>query len=433
MSRQIDIIITVNSPGEVSGWVKPVVRALRTISWRSRITVFVPPCAFASGAECGVLRSLPEVDLVIGPGETLRYAVLGKPPAGFEPQGTGVVLFLGGDLTYAAILAKRLRYPAVAYTEGLTNWKRTFARYAVPYAAIGEELRRRGIPEEQVAVIGNLMVDAVRPEVGRDFVRERFGVGERPALLLMPGSRPAHFEYMFPFFLRTAELVAAEVPGISAFLSISPFISDRQVNEALSGDSARLFGVRGEFHPGETEEGGATRWDSPGVIRTGHNLMIPALRGRQYDLMAASDLALTILGTNTAELSFLGIPMVVTLPLSHPERIPLEGLAGLIGGLPVLGRELKKRLLPRLLKKVKYTAWPNRLAGEFIVPEVRGKVGPEDVARVAAGLLSDEKERTGMARRLRKVVGDPGAVLRLINLLREVLTERYGDSWLNFK
>jgi lipid-A-disaccharide synthase len=95
------------------------------------------------------------------------------------------------------------------------------------------------------------------------------------------------------------------------------------------------------------DEGGVTDLARPGVVETDGGLRIQAYRGRQYDLMSVSDLAITIPGTNTVELSFFGVPMVVALPLNHPERIPLEGLVGLIGNLPKLGKEVKRRILPR--------------------------------------------------------------------------------------
>jgi len=121
-SGQWELVITVNSPGEVSGWLAPVLDRIRLIredaatgaGWDCRVTVFVPPCPFASGAECRVIQAIPGVDLVAGPAETSAYLLFGKKPQGFSPLPRGVVLFLGGDLAYAAILARRLQYPALA-------------------------------------------------------------------------------------------------------------------------------------------------------------------------------------------------------------------------------------------------------------------------------------------------------------------------------
>lgn len=424
--RPIDIIITTNSPGEVAGWVRPAVDAIKALPWETEISVFVPPCMFASGAECGVIGSLPGVARVIGPKEVIKYATLGVRPKGFVPAPVGLVLFLGGDLAYAAILAKRLRYPAIAYTEGLANWPASFARFAVPYTKMGRRLQSKGVSDAKLRVIGNLMLDAVKPELPPEEVRGALGIGQRPLLLLMPGSRPQHLEYMAPFLLQASQLAAGEITDIAPIISLSPFVSEDQLAQALAGASASRLGFAGEYIPGRMTEDGRTAWESPGIIRTPGGLTVPILRGRQYDLMGAADLALSLPGTNTAELAYLNVPMIVVLQLEYPERIPLEGLPGLIGGIPVLGGAIKRWLLPKVLAKVEYTAWPNRLAGAAIVPEVRGKISPEDVGRQAIRLLSDPRRRADMSQRLAGLAGETGASVRLAHLVAEVLTERYG-------
>src|SRR5690554_4765320 len=287
-SGQWELVITVNSLGEVSGWLAPVLDRIRQArasaladanearvragavgrrmtgdgqqdytrtradeEWNCRVTVFVPPCPFASGAECRVIQDLPGVDLVVGPAETSSYLVWGKRPRGFAPLPQGVVLFLGGDLFYAALLARRLKYPALAYTEGVAGWSGSFARLAVPYPYVADKLLAKGVPREKIRVTGNLMLDAVVPRESKAMTRRRLGVGKDPLLLLMPGSRPAHFEGMLPFFLRAAELAAQALPGLKVVLSLSPFIAESQVAGALRGELARLFGVTGEYRPAE--------------------------------------------------------------------------------------------------------------------------------------------------------------------------------------
>ncbi|NLY88784.1 MAG: hypothetical protein GX085_04100 [Firmicutes bacterium] len=451
-SDRWELVITVNSPGEVSGWLSPVLdrisRAREDVrvrarageeqderrdraqactgqEWDCRVTVFVPPCPFASGAECRVIRALPGVDLVAGPAETFAYLLFGKKPRGFAPSPKGVGLFLGGDLIYAALLARRLKYPALAYTEGVAGWSGSFARFAVPYPNVADKLLAKGVAKEKIRLVGNLMLDAVAPRETKTGTRRRLGVGEgSPLLLLMPGSRPAHFEGMLPFFLRTAELAAQEIPGVKVVLSLSPFIADGQVAGALQGELAGLFGVTGEYRPvGAADQG--TDITLSGRLVTGEGLSVIVSRGR-YELMAAADMALTIPGTNTMELSFLGTPMVVTLPLLYPERIPLEGWPGLLGGLPGIGKILKRRLIPKFLEKMAFTAWPNRLAGEYLVPEIRGEARPEDLAGKTVELLRNEEERKAIAAKIKAVAGKAGAARRLMELIREVLAERYG-------
>ena len=65
--KPLDILILSNGPGEVTTWVKPVVRALRRQMPdynQVRISVVLSPCPNASGREAEIARSYPEVDRV---------------------------------------------------------------------------------------------------------------------------------------------------------------------------------------------------------------------------------------------------------------------------------------------------------------------------------------------------------------------------------
>ncbi|MGE5553956.1 MAG: hypothetical protein ACM3XZ_08575 [Betaproteobacteria bacterium] len=420
MADLCDLILTANSPGEVAGWVTPTVPALKTAIPGARVTVFIPPCTFASGCERQVVAALPGVDATYGPAEFLRYALLGIRPPGFAPGRRGAVLFLGGELTNAVLLRKRLGYPAIAYTEGFVNWTEAFARFAVPYPAIREKLLSKGVPEEKVVVVGNLMLDAVRPRRQPAAVREELGAVGQDLILLLPGSRPAEVELMTPFLVRAADLLRDYRPEAVFVLGLSPFAEARQLAGALQGPLAAELGASARFIP---DAGGDE--DRVGQIVTESGTRILIRRGGRFDLMAAADLALTIPGTNTAELGYLRVPMVVALPLNHPERIPLEGLAGLIGNLPKLGKTLKRRILPRLATRMPYAAWPNRLAQAYVVPELRGDIDPEGVAREAAGLLADPGRRMAISETLRRTMGEPGAARRLAALVAKEIARRF--------
>ena len=424
----LDIIITVNSPGEVSGWLKPVVDALQDFPWPYRLTVFIPPCPFASGAENRVVAELPQVEQVIGAEETIRFIITGRAPAKFNPAGKGIILFLGGDLTYAALLAKRLRYPAVAYTEGLANWANSFARFAMAYPWMADKIKKPTV-KRKTEVIGNLMLDAVKPEYSKEQMKKLMGNEEAPGLLLLPGSRPVHFQYMLAFYIKTAEKIRAQMPSLVMAVSISPFVTEEQLVAALSDWGAQEWGVFATYSPagkGSLDNAGPLK--VLGEIRTATGLRLPCFHYQQYSLMNWADLALTIPGTNTVELAALGVPLVATIPLNHPEKIPLEGLAGLIGGLPLLGKVLKRKLVPKFLAKIKFTAWPNRLAKAEIVPELIGKISPDQVAEAALGMLQDKAGLTQISQRLKGVVGEPGAAKRLVRILEEVVRTAYPST-----
>ena len=63
-----DILILSNGPGEITTWVRPVVKALRNKLGHDRnnirISVVLSPCSNASGKEADIALSYPEVDRV---------------------------------------------------------------------------------------------------------------------------------------------------------------------------------------------------------------------------------------------------------------------------------------------------------------------------------------------------------------------------------
>jgi lipid-A-disaccharide synthase len=132
--------------------------------------------------------------------------------------------------------------------------------------------------------------------------------------------------------------------------------------------------------------------------------------------MSQIHLALTIPGTNTAELSALGIPMMILLPSQKPELYPLPGPAGHLHRIPLVGKYLKIFLLWLFWKRVKYLAHPNRKAGVEIVPEIVGRVSAEAVAARLADYALSPLQPT--ADRLKTIMGKPGAADHLV---REIL------------
>src|SRR5690606_40426512 len=99
-----------------------------------------------------------------------------------------------------------------------------------------------------------------------------------------------------------------------------------------------------------------------------------------YDVMGAADMALTVPGSNTAEMAAAGLPMVVVLPMNLVEKIPLPGAAQYAERLPLVGKRLKRNLVYKRAAAMPFVAWPNRKANEAVVPEVRSeerRVGKE--------------------------------------------------------
>lgn len=402
----MEFVFTVNSPGEVATWLAPTLRAVKRQLPDAITTVFVVPCAFATGAETKVVRAMPEADRVFSPGDYWSV-VLGRRnrPLAAKSGGAGALLYLGGDLVHAVWLARRWHLPALAYVERGSRWTRSFREVLVPDEQAKASVLRRGGPEGNVHIVGNLMVDAVGPvSAGHDVVRELGLDAEKPIVAVFPGSRPYEIKLSLPFLLRAVEMVWTDDRDVQCVISLSSFVSsDVLAGAAVPGlDGTRL-----------TVASAGRHW----LVTTELGFQAVAVQGRPYDVMQVADIALTLPGSNTAEMAAVGLPMVVALPLNVAEKIPLPGAAQYVEKLPLVGKRWKRTLVHRRAAEMPFVAWPNRKARDQVVPEVRGVLRPEDVALEAVQLLRDGRRRRAIRERLRQVMGPAGAAARVAERL----------------
>lgn len=173
------VVIVANSPGEVTGWALPVVSRLRALEDKvsSRfselvIVIVLPPCPFATGYEAVVAGRIPGVDAVVTPSEYLRFLTLGSIPervtrlAGGKRREAwrGIVLHLGGDHLHSLLIARRLGFPAVAYSDRTVKFQRQFIGILAEDARVAGKLKQKGVPEEKIEIVGNLMIDGISRE-----------------------------------------------------------------------------------------------------------------------------------------------------------------------------------------------------------------------------------------------------------------------------
>lgn len=412
-----EVLIVSNGPGELSAWVRPVVRRLRVELPRARVTVALVPCPYASGQEARAVAQWPEAPLVWTPTETLRFLVTGHRPDGWGRAVTaGCVLFLGGDQLFAALLGKRTGWPVLVYTDGAARWRPLVQTYFAADRATHERLRAGRLGTERVKLAGNLMVDAVDPGGEPTLTREGLGLRvDAPVLGLLPGSKPFKVRWVTPLFLRVAELLQEQRPSLQIVLHRSPFTPRDQLRDAVENPAwaAATGGSIGQLDPGPD---GLDRITTPGGAEI--RVLPPEAH---YHGMAIADMALTVPGTNTAELAILGVPMVVALPLHRPEEIPLDGLLGRIGSLPTVGPPLMRFLANRFLARKPLVALPNQRAGRMITPELMGAFSPEDLADEVERLLADPVRRRDVKLALHDVMGGPGAAGVLVGAVREAL------------
>ena len=160
----LDLYVTANSPGEISGWVAPLARELRTRVGSLRITVVVPPCQYASGEELELGRQAG-ADRCVRVGGLKSLADVRDP--GGAGDGKRLVMHLGGDVAFSVYISRRLKCPLLVYSSR-PRWKFFVDRYFLPDEKCSERFSLRGVASSKYAVIGNIARQ-------RDFVRDGGG------------------------------------------------------------------------------------------------------------------------------------------------------------------------------------------------------------------------------------------------------------------
>ncbi|MBQ7529174.1 lipid-A-disaccharide synthase [bacterium] len=394
-SKNIDVVITSNSPGEVSTWVKHTVTALkeRCTSDRLRVVVALVPCPYASGAEEDVAKSISGVDIVLTPRETVKLAFLGKLEK-YTPNHFGVVVFLGGDLAHAAILSCRLHYKSIAYAERHNILLPFFTRLCSGNLDLQNSLVKDGY--KNVDYVGNLCVDGVN-ECVKTFKHERSG----KCVGIFPGSRFLHVKVSLGVFLRVAARIKSLMPQTRFLISVSPFVSQFKLKSAL----LRPFSMGLPTAKGYIKDKDTLQVECEDELEgsAGRSFEVEIFWGEPYRAMAEIDMALTIPGTNTGELACCGKPMVVGLSSAAP--YPRGGLGGLLDKLPIM-ESIKKYLRHKSYLRQGFAAQPNRVAQKMVIPEI--VVGRDSLVLAEPILewLKDEDKCLAKGRELSELMGN---------------------------
>ena len=406
----LDFIITANSPGEVAAWVQPVVKKIKQKYKQSQISVFLPPCVFASGNEKEVLADFSEVDHVFAWKQYLKFILLNRKPNKFKPGVKGVVLFLGGDIFHAFLLGKKLGYPVLAYTEGDYGWAKYVEKFMVPDYRVKKKLLEKGADGENIEVIGNLMLDSLTPKYGPEAFRDYLELKNEKVITLFPGSRVEEFKLMLPLFINGLLEFGELDDNYKVLLSQSPFIDDKQIADYFLKYLSRN-NLKGQF----------LKKDGYNVMHIFDKLQIKVYENLNYSLMQITDLAISAPGTNNLELAYFGIPMIVILPLNKPEIIPLRGLKGLIGEIPYLGTFLKKKIIPKIAAEKDFISLPNIISEKNIVPELVGKLKPQDLTEKIKQYINNENELLEMQKELKGEFTQVSASDKIIENIDQIL------------
>jgi lipid-A-disaccharide synthase len=296
----IDVIITTNSPGEVSSWVRPVVDELNKKDIEKNIYVFTPPCVFSSGNEGKVLSNIEGVTNTFNKKEYLKYVLLNIKPKNFNVSKKGFVIFLGGDFMHAVFLGKKLGYPVYSYTERDFGFKKSVKKFYLSDQNIYKKLINNGIGSSKLKVVGNLMYDSINPKLSKKEAKRLLGKKDNDFIInLMPGSRPKEFRLSLPLFLQVAENIYKKNNKVKFIISKSSFINNSTIEKNLK-DIKKKYNIS---------------YEKNNKILYINDIKIDIYENNLHSIMRESDFAITIPGTNNLELAALNTPMLVLLPL----------------------------------------------------------------------------------------------------------------------
>ncbi|MGF1935380.1 MAG: lipid-A-disaccharide synthase [Nostoc sp. ChiQUE02] len=424
--NQVDILILSNGPGEVTTWVRPVVRALRQKFGddrnQVRISVVLSPCSNASGKEAAIALSYPEVDRVQGAEHFWQFLLGGKTFDNWDWRSRGVVVFLGGDQIFPVVIGKKLGYRTVVYAEWEARWHNWIDRFGVMKSEVVARVPQKYA--HKFTVVGDLMLEAAG-EAGES-LNSNSPVAITPSLKteligLLPGSKAAKLAQGVPLSLAVAEYVYAKRPQTRFVIPVAPTLdlqtlagfADPQRNSIVE-----IFGFSGaSLIIPEDARGKA-------LLKTATGLTVELWQENPaYHLLSQCCICLTTVGANTAELGALGVPMIVLLPTQQLDAMrSWDGLPGLLANLPRVGTTFANAinwLFLRFVRRKGLLAWPNIWAQEEIVPEIMGKLQPQEIGEMVLDLLAHPEKLADMRAKLRNIRGKSGAAEKIAQIVGE--------------
>jgi lipid A disaccharide synthetase len=414
--NQLDILILSNGPGEVATWVRPVVKELRqklgTDTSQVRISVILSPCPNASGKEADIVNSYPEVDRVQAAKDFFPFLLRGKTRDNWDWRNQGIVIFLGGDQFFPVIIGKRLGYKTIIYAEWDARWHHLIDRFAV----MKPETMAKVAPKykDKFTVVGDLISETAT------FVQESNITNQTETLIgILPGSKPAKLAQGVPLTLAIAQHIHTHKPEIKFIIPVAPTLNfDTLLSFAnpQTNPIANYFGFQGATLIPHLEG-----YKYP-VLQTTTGLIVQLYTpSPAYDILSQTTICLTTVGANTAELGSLAIPMVVLLPTQQLDAMrSWDGILGILANLPGIGTNFAKLINWWFLRRRGLLAWPNIWAQQEIVPELIGKLNPQEVGEQVLDYLNNPEKLEKMRQQLRQTRGETGAAAKLVNIVEEL-------------
>ena len=410
-----DVVILANGPGEVATWVRPVVRCLHrqlhTQASSVRISVLLSPCPHSTGKETAIALSYPEVDRVLSTEDFWAFLFWGKTKKDdWQWYERGIVIFLGGDQFYTVAIAKRLGYSSLIYAEWDARWYRFVDRFAAMSQGVVDKVPRPY--QHKFTVVGDLMADVALEVKDKSAIEPNCSV---PSIGLLVGSKPAKLAQGVPLCLAIAEEIQQQKPETKFVIPVAPTLDLATLSRYANCQDNPLISSLGNVEGKLTTIKGINYLVTSGGTKIELILEFPA-----YQQLVNCQLCLTTVGANTAELTSLAVPMIVLLPTQQLDAMrSWDGLPGILANLPGVGTILAKLINWLVLKQGRLFAWPNIWAGQEIVPELVGKLKPEDVAELALDYLTHPAKLQSIRDGLIAVRGKTGAANRLADIIKQ--------------
>jgi lipid A disaccharide synthetase len=412
MTPLVDILILSNGPGEVTTWVRPVVKALRSqlghdIS-QVRISVILSPCPHASGKETAIALGYPEVDRVQSPEHFWQFLLWGKTAQNWDWRNKGVVVFLGGDQIFPVIIGKKLGYKTVVYAEWEARWHNFIDKFAIMKAQVAKNISSKYA--DKFTVVGDLMLEAAEDEITSKIENPKSKIN---IIGILPGSKAAKLTQGVPLTLAIAEYIHSKLPQTKFLIPVAPTLDLATLANFANHENNPFTKV--------FKSPVADLIDNNFVTSTGLKVEL-IQENPAYHLLSQCSLCLTTVGANTAELGALAVPMLVLLPMQQLDAMrSWDGLPGILANLPGVGSSFAKLINWWMSKHKGLLAWPNIWAQTEIVPELVGNLQPEAVGEMVLDLLANPEKLEAMRDKLRSVRGEGGAADKLAILVREEL------------
>ncbi|MBD2440249.1 lipid-A-disaccharide synthase [Nostoc sp. FACHB-110] len=423
----VDILILSNGPGEITTWVRPVVTALReklgNAREQVRISVVLSPCPNATGKETAIALSYPEVDRVQGAEYFWQFLVWGKTHDDWDWSSRGVVVFLGGDQIFPIIIGKKLRYRTVVYAEWEARWHNLIDRFGVMKPKVAEKV----LPKyaHKFTVVGDLMLEAQTSLLTPD---SQLSTPNSLTIGILPGSKAAKLTQGVPLTLAIAEYVHAKIPQTKFVIPVAPTL-DSQTLASFANPQKNPFTKTFSFNGAElisSDENQEKSTSKLNILKTTTGLTVELWRETPaYRILSHCCICLTTVGANTAELGSLGVPMIVLLPTQQLDAMrSWDGLPGLLANLPGVGTTFAKLINWIFLRRKGLLAWPNIWAQAEIVPELVGKLQPQEVGEMVLDLLAHPEKLEQMRTNLRSVRGESGAAQKIAQIVDEEIQKQ---------